>query len=66
MTLYTLITAAVMATTGQFQAASVMEGLTFQQCEQLMDQRRQALRQTANGQRWYLACVPMPAAPAQL
>lgn len=65
MTLYTLITAVVLSS-GQFHAASVMERLTWQQCEQQMTERRQALRQTATatGQRWYLACVQMPALPA--
>lgn len=67
MTLYTLITAVVLST-GQFHAASVMENLTAQQCEQQMAERRETLRQAAQrstGQRWYLACVPMPAAPVQ-
>lgn len=62
MDIYTLITAVVLST-GQFQAASVIERLTWQQCEQQMAERRATLRQTAQltAQRWYLVCVQMPA-----
>lgn len=64
MSLYTLITATVLSTTGQVNTASVLEHLTWQQCEQQMTERRETLRQTP-GQRWYLTCVAMPAGQAQ-
>lgn len=58
--LYAFLSAIVASGTGAYESATILEGLTFADCEALMKSRVAQVAASKAPVRIYVACVPMP------